>query len=87
MERTQIYLAAEQKARLEAIARAKSVPMADVVRDAVAQYLLASEPDQLLTVIKETFGAVVEWKEKDGVALQRELRSMWEDSKHGKQQG
>lgn len=84
MERTQIYLTAEQKARIEAIARARSVPMADVVRDAVAQYLLANEPDQLLAVIRETFGAVAEWKDKDGVVLQREIRSTWEDSKHGK---
>ncbi len=83
MERTQVYLTAEQKARLEAIARARSVPMADVVRDAISQYLLANEPDQILAVIRETFGAVVEWKDRDGVALQRELRSMWEGTKHG----
>jgi hypothetical protein len=60
--------------------------MADVVRDAVDQYLLASEPDQLLAVIDKTFGTVAEWKDKDGVALQRELRAMWVDAKLDKKQ-
>lgn len=87
MERTQIYLTSEQKARLETIARARSVPMADVVRDAVDEYLLSNEPNQLLSAINKTFGTVTEWKGKDGVALQRELRAMWEDSRHGKKQG
>ena len=69
------------------IARARSVSMADVVRDAVDQYLLDSEPNQLLAVINKTFGTVTEWKDKDGVALQRELRAMWEDTGHDKKQG
>lgn len=86
MERTQIYLTAEQKARLEAIARARAVPMADVVRDAVDRYLSASESGQLLEAINRTFGTVKEWKDRDGVEIQRELRAMWEEGDHGKKQ-
>lgn len=85
MERTQVYLTSEQKARLEALARARSVPMADVVRDAVDQYLAASEPRDLLAAINKTFGTVPEWKDKDGATLQRELRAMWGDLRHGKE--
>ena len=84
LKRTQIYLTEEQRKRLEAISRARSVPMADVVRDAVDQYLLAGGSSQFLTALKETFGAVTEWKDKDGVAIQRELRSMWEEDAGGR---
>ncbi len=79
MERTQIYLTSVQKARLEAVARARSVSMADVVREAVDKYLLDIGPDQLILTIRETFGVAKEWKDRDGVEIQRELRSMWGD--------
>jgi len=84
VERTQVYLTSEQKARLEAIAQIRSVSMADVVREAVDRYLLASEPSQLLAAINETFGVATEWKDRDGVAIQRELRAMWEDGNDAK---
>ena len=87
VERTQVYLTSEQKARLETIARAKSVSMADVIREAVDQYLLDSEPNQLLAAINRTFGTVSEWKDKDSVVFQRELRAMWGDTCRDKKQG
>lgn len=84
MERTQIYLTSEQKTRLEAVARARSVSMADVVREAVDTYLLDIAPDQLILAMKETFGVAKEWKDRDGVEIQRELRSMWGDGTSAK---
>jgi predicted DNA-binding protein len=75
--RTQIYLEDEQKARLEAIARSRSVSMADVVREAVSEYLAKNEADHRSAVVRETFGAVSEWGDRDGVDLVREIRGQW----------
>lgn len=77
MERTQIYLTNEQKARIEAIARSKSISMAEVVRDAISQYLQTNEKSHGVTVLRDTFGAVPEWKGQDGVYRARQLRSLW----------
>ncbi len=77
MLRTQIYLTADQKARLEAIAKSRSVSMADVVRDAVSLYLAGNESEHRLNVLRDTFGAVSEWKEHDGVVLARSMRDQW----------
>lgn len=77
MIRTQIYLTAEQKARLEAVAKSRSVSMADVVRDAVSCYLANNDSEHRLSVLRDTFGAIGEWKEHDGVSLVRGLREQW----------
>jgi len=77
MQRTQIYLTSDQKARLEAIAGSRSVSMADVIRDAVSQYLAGSGNEHRLNVLRDTFGAVAEWKCHDGVELARQMRSQW----------
>ncbi|MDI7248414.1 MAG: ribbon-helix-helix protein, CopG family [Bacillota bacterium] len=79
MERTQIYLTAEQKTALEEIARLKSVPMADVVREAVSEYLARKTADHRLQVLDGTFGAVPEWKGVDSIEHVRRLRSGWEE--------
>lgn|GEM_PF-527394 len=78
MKRTQIYLTEEQKTRLEEIARLRSVSMADVVRDAVSQYLRASERQQTELILERTFGSIRAWQGRDGVDLARELRRDWE---------
>lgn len=39
MRRTQLYLTAEQRRRLDALARAGGTSMAELVREAVEQYL------------------------------------------------
>lgn len=77
MLRTQIYLTADQKARLEAIAKSRSVSMADVVRDAVSSYLANNDSERRLSVLRDTFGAIGEWKDHDGVSLARDLREQW----------
>jgi hypothetical protein len=80
VRRTQIYLTDEQKTKLEEIARLRSVSMADVVRDAVSQYLTAGEGQQTELVLERTFGSIPAWEGRDGVALARALRSTWERS-------
>lgn len=53
--RTQIYLTAQQRERINRVARARGVTMAEVIRTAVDQYLDDSpDPDVALA---STFGA------------------------------
>jgi hypothetical protein len=53
--RTQIYLTADQRARIDRVARARGVTMAEVIRTALDQFLdRAPEPTTALAV---TFGA------------------------------
>jgi len=78
MQRTQIYLTRDQKLRLEAIARSKSVSMADVVREAVSRYLAGTDSQYVVAQLQATFGGVAEWQDRDGIELARELREKWE---------
>lgn len=77
MERTQVYLTSEQKAALEKLSRQKSVPMADLVREALNEYIAKTTADYRLKVLEETFGGVPEWRDIDGVEYVRNLRSGW----------
>jgi len=54
--RTQIYLTEEQRRRIDAIAAAREVPMAEVIRDAVDAYIVA-QPD-VAPALRASFGAV-----------------------------
>lgn len=74
MERTQIYLTSEQKKTLKAIATQKQAPLAEVVRDAVEQYILQQKP----SVAEKMSRARGLWKDRkdlDAVAYERELRA------------
>ena len=55
--RTQIYLTAEQRKRIDQLADAEGVTMADVVRRAVDRYLDAVAPDPRVS-LESTFGAL-----------------------------
>jgi predicted DNA-binding protein len=55
--RTQIYLTAEQRRRLDRVVRRRGVPMAQVVREAVERYLASSEPD-LEDALAASFGSM-----------------------------
>ena len=56
--RTQIYLTEEQRRRIDRIAAAKGLTMAEVIRRAVDEYLvLELDPSEALTA---TFGAAPE---------------------------
>ena len=59
MERTQVYLTSDQKTRIEAIAAARSVPMALVIRDAVSRYLEAGNPGERSRVLLQAFQTVL----------------------------
>lgn len=53
--RTQIYLSNEQRDRIDQVARAEGITMAEVVRRALDRYL-AAEPDPT-EALRATFGA------------------------------
>ena len=53
--RTQIYLTADQRARIDRVARARGMTMAEVIRTALDTYL-DSAPDPT-TALAVTFGA------------------------------
>ncbi len=71
--RTIVDLPDEQIAALKRVARAKKVSRAEVIREAVAQYLVEQTPDRV-----DAFGL---WggarPREDGVAYQRRLRREW----------
>ena len=53
--RTQIYLTEQQRRRLDAISRQKSVPLAELIRSAVDHYL-DQEPGDVEDALNRTFG-------------------------------
>ena len=53
--RTQIYLTAQQRARIDQVARAKGVTMAELIRTAVDEYL--DENSAPRAALASTFGA------------------------------
>jgi hypothetical protein len=67
--RTQVYLTDEQRARLAERARAKGVPMSELIRDAVDS-LLAADDD-----LDATFGAA------PGIGHRTPSRAEWD--RHG----
>jgi Arc/MetJ-type ribon-helix-helix transcriptional regulator len=78
MKRTQVYLTEEQKAALDDIAKMRSISMAEVVREAVSEYLDGRTSETRFAVLDETFGAVPEWQDADSVEHVRNLRSGWD---------
>ena len=53
--RTQIYLTEEQRTRIDQVSQAEGIPMAEVVRRAVDQYL--GEDVDAAKALHSTFGA------------------------------
>jgi len=70
--RTQIYLTAEQRRDLDSIAERQEASLAELIREAVDEYLLA-RPADVDAVLAETFGAVTdaevpsraEWRDRE----------------------
>jgi len=78
MPRTLINLDPEDKAWLDREAKARHVPMTELVRQAVRGYRLAQErrqPPRLRDSLQRTAGL---WRQGDGLAWQERLRSEWE---------
>ena len=57
-QRTQIYLTAEQRARIDAECVRTGVSLAEVIRIAVDEYLAARDDDEYREVLRRTFGAI-----------------------------
>ena len=55
--RTQIYLTAEQRARLDELARSQGTSLAALVRQAVDQFLVEEKPDPI-TALNATFATM-----------------------------
>ena len=55
--RTQVYLTAEQRARLDEVRREDGRPLAALVRDAIDSYLEDMQPD-VEDALRETAGAL-----------------------------
>lgn len=53
--RTQIYLTADQRRRIDAVRRRRGVTLAQVVREALDAYLVEPTPD-VAGVLEATFG-------------------------------
>lgn len=70
--RTQIYLEREQRRALDEIAAAERVSLAELIREAVDEYLDA-RPRDIAAVLEDTFGSVPdaeapsrsEWSERE----------------------
>ena len=54
--RTQVYLTAEQRQRIDALAEAEGVTMAEIIRRALDSYLEDETPDPQMA-LAATFGA------------------------------
>lgn len=72
--RTQVYLTADQRHRIDELAGAQGVTMAEVVRRALDAYLLTEHADARLTLVR-TFGAAPEAAHPDREGWDRGRRS------------
>jgi hypothetical protein len=80
MVKTLISLEEKQKKWLDSLAKEKGVPMAYLVREAVAEYMVhgshprPQKPD-LKELIRRTAGG---WKGEDGLKYQLKIRQEWD---------
>lgn len=78
MPRTLINLDPDDKNWLDREARARNVPMTELVRQAVRAYRIREESlgrGDLQSALAETAGI---WRAGDGLAYQRRLRKEWD---------
>lgn len=79
MPRTLINLNPDDKRWLDREARARHVPMTELVRQAVRDYRIREESrakPALHAALEHTAGI---WRSGDGLAYQRRIRGEWED--------
>jgi uncharacterized Rmd1/YagE family protein len=79
MERTQIYLASEQKEALITLSHEKNIPMAELIRIAIEEYLARHHQDNRRQVLLDTFGVISGWN-ITGADYTRMLRESWRRS-------
>lgn len=77
MERTQIYFDKTEKENLKRVAEKKGKTMAEVVREAVSEYLV-KEQGSILDKLNDTSGI---WKDRDDIvdsdSFVNEMRNKW----------
>lgn len=73
MERTQIYLTGEQKKALKTIAAQKHLSLAEIVREAVDQYVSEQKPSAIERIGKAR-GLWEDREDLDAVSYEKELR-------------
>lgn len=77
MERTQIYFDKEEKENLMRVARKKGVTMAEVVREAVSEYLIKEKE----SVLDNLTGSCGIWQDREDIsdsdAFVSEMRKTW----------
>lgn len=76
MIRTQIYLDESQKDRLERLSRQKKRPMAELIREAVEDYLAVARPENRAEAFRTAFGIWSDRKETGKDHVDR-LRKEW----------
>ncbi|MCL6589802.1 MAG: ribbon-helix-helix domain-containing protein [Firmicutes bacterium] len=86
MERTQIYLTSKQKDALIALSREKEIPMAELIRMAIDEYLNRHHQDNRRQVLLDTFGAVSEWN-STGEEYTRMFRAGWRSALKAAEEG
>ncbi|MEX0985736.1 MAG: CopG family transcriptional regulator [Actinomycetota bacterium] len=75
MEKTTVYLDAGLRAKLQALAKRRSVPQAELIREALAIYLLSQRQRGLPSWV----GSVTDGPVTDSSTIKRELRPLWGD--------
>ncbi|MGE5577899.1 MAG: CopG family transcriptional regulator [Syntrophothermus sp.] len=81
MERTQVYLGADQKEKLTRLSQIRGLPMAELIREAVDQYLVEHDPADPQEVLAQTFGLWEERGDLPGTSQEmvEKLRSGWKE--------
>ncbi len=75
MEKTTVYLDADLRAKLQALAKRRSVPQAELIREALAIYLLSQRQRRLPSWV----GSVTDGPVTDSSTIKQELRPLWGD--------
>lgn len=76
MEKTTVYLDADLRAKLQALAKRRGVPQAELIREALAVYLLSQRQRRLPSWV----GSVTDGPATDASTIKQELRPLWGDS-------
>lgn len=76
MIRTQIYLDESQKDRLDRLSRQKKRPMAELIREAVDDYLAVARPEAGALALQKAFGIWRDRKETGKDYVDR-IRKEW----------
>jgi predicted transcriptional regulator len=75
MEKTTVYLDATLRAKLQALAKARGVPQAELIREALAVYVLSQRQHRLPSWV----GSVTDGPATDSSTIKQELRPLWGD--------